>query len=266
MAWFTILKSLSCTFWDTIFLLHLKGSLSKGVCCTWITTGCANRTSKETVSVILSPGGRSVYWRQNQRSWWLSINQSNFYSANIPNEARLSGTTAKSKKQFYNINKPLGFNGGWKSGNTQVEVLCRGLGLTQVEVLCSRNRSHWCQRWLQVTGADHTTGYGGHRWPTLVVGCLDWNHCQWHSTLFWSNGELYNDILTYADVTTRPTTTRCQQDSFKRTPGLQLQDASKILLKEHKDLKQTSWTELILRLAWKLAPADIYSHSVSHII
>ena len=41
-----------------------------------------------------------------------SINQSNFYSANIPGEVRLSGATAKSvfnskiEEQFRNINRP----------------------------------------------------------------------------------------------------------------------------------------------------------------
>ena len=43
-----------------------------------------------------------------------AMNQSNFYSANIPGKARLSGTTAKlvfnkiSMKQFHNINRPAG--------------------------------------------------------------------------------------------------------------------------------------------------------------
>ena len=72
-------------------------------------TSSKKSSSKKEMSLSLKTGGNP-----QSRLWEPSINQSNFYSANIPGEARLSGATAKSvfnsksRKQFRNINRPWG--------------------------------------------------------------------------------------------------------------------------------------------------------------
>ena len=59
-----------------------------------------------TASQYKQGAGLPELWPKCDVWEYQSINQSNFYSANIPGEARLSGTTATSRKQFRNINRP----------------------------------------------------------------------------------------------------------------------------------------------------------------